>query len=394
MSDIVEIPSDLSFLLVDPTPSFREGLSHNLRKMGFKAIFQATEATRAFDQLRHECIGFVICERSLPRFSGIELLKEIRENPEFGRVPFVLMGSTLSKEDAVLAGELGVDGYLKKPFVMNDVSSRITLAMQRFQDPENVEARFEDARLAFSEGRYEEAVSLYLALREQYPASARAATGLGRCLRTLCKFAEAESYLKSAVQLNPMYVHAYHELGLLHLDSNDEEQALAFLKKAIELSPGNPIRYESVGDILIAHRNYSEAEEYLIKAVKLEMAYPTLYAQLGKAFFGQKKIEKAAQFFERALKDQPQNTSFLNSMGICMKELGRRDEALTFYNAALKLQPGDVKILFNKALLLVSMKNYERAIKTIDQIIKVDPGFEKAHKKRAEIVELMACPSV
>lgn len=388
MSNYIEISSDLQFLIVDEAPTFREALSSALRTLGYKKVLGASDAIVALEMLKTEPVGFIICERNLRQTSGMEILKEIRENPEFQRVPFMMMGSEFQKEDVLLGAEFGIDGFLKKPFVLKDVTTRISACMQRYQDPSSNEAVYEEAREFFMKGNYKKAIETYKRILAGSPSSARVRVGLARCYRALEQLDEAETLLKEAIQVNPMYVHAFHELGLVHLQKDQIDAALASFDSAIQLSPSNPIRYETLAEILMRRKCFGEAEGYLMRAVKLELAYPVLFAQLGKALFSQRKLDKAAKFFEKALQKEPDNTSYLNSMGICMKEAGRFDESLGYYNQALKYRPKDIKILFNKVLCLMGMTEYDRARKTLMQILKIDPDYEKARLKLTEIEKI------
>jgi tetratricopeptide (TPR) repeat protein len=388
MSEMLEISGELPILVIDSVASFRDLMSMILKKLGFRSIFFAIDAGFALQVLRSQKIGLIICDRNLPQCSGMELLKEIREMAELERMPFMMMSGDIPKEDVVLASEFGIDGYLKKPFVINDVTARLTASLARFQDSSNPEHMFEAARKSFRAEKYEEAEQIYLEVRKINPASARSFVGIARCHRFRGNLAEAAVALNAAIKQNPMYVHAYHDLGIVHLQAGKVEEALAAFSKAVEISPSNPIRYESIAEILMERGRYAEAEKYLMKAIKLELAFPNLYALLGKAFFAQKKTDKAIEFITKALQQQPNNTSFLNSLGICMKAEGRFDAAVDCYNKALKQRPSDTKILFNKALCFVSMKEWERARKVIAQILKVDPSFDKAHSKLKEIGQL------
>ena len=388
MSNYIEISSDLLFLIVDEGPTFREALSSALRTLGYKRVLTSSDGMGALELLKTEPVGFIICERNLKQVSGMELLKEIRENPEFQRVPFMMMGSDFQKEDVFLGAEFGIDGFLKKPFVLKDVTARISASIQRYQDTASNEAAYEAARDFFIKGNYKKAIETYGKILAGTPGSSRVRVGLARCHRALEQLDEAEALLQEAVKVNPMYVHAFHELGLVCLQRDRIEDAMKAFDSAIVLSPGNPIRYETLAEILMQRKRWNEAEGYLTKAVKLELVYPVLFAQLGKALFAQRKLDKAARFFEKALAKEPDNTSYLNSMGICMKEAGRYEDAIGHYNAALKYRPQDTKILFNKVLCFMLMSEYERARKTLMQILKIEPGYEKARQKLAEIDKL------
>lgn len=385
MSNFIELSPDISFLVVDTSSTMREGVMQCLKKMGFLKVFQAMDGMSAIELLKRETVGFIICDRYLDKMSGMEFLKELRETPELGRAPFMMMAGEIPKEDILFAAEFGIDGYLKKPFVLKDVSVRIAACVERFNSPNSSEAKFENARILYLKGSYEEALTCYTEMLGQMPQSARAKVGKARCERALGREEEAEKTLLESIEVNSMYVHAHHELGLIYLQRKDIEKAKTCFAKAIELSPQNPIRYEAIADILMRNQQFEQAEEYLTKAVKLELAYPVLFEQLGKALFAQKKLERAYRYFEKALAIQPNNVSFLNSMGICMKEQGKFEEALKFYNQALKFRSDDTKVLFNKVLCLIQLNEYDRARKICLQILTISPNYEKAKKKIEEI---------
>ena len=372
-------------MLIDETPTYREGLQNILRTLGYRNLVSLSDAHSALSIMRSEQVGFIICERNLKSVSGIEFLREVRESPDFPRVPFMMMSGDIAKEDVLLAAEFGIDSFLKKPFVLKDVSSRISQCIQRFQDATSTEFIFEEARELFAQANYKKALELYAKIMTLSPSSARARVAMARCYRAIQDFEQAETKLKDAINLNSMYVHAFHELGLVYLQKKQNDEALKNFNAAIELSPNNPIRYETVADILMKMQKWEEAEEYLMKAVKLELVYPVLYSNLGKVLFAQKKTDKAAKFFEKALVKEPDNTSYLNSLGICYKDLGKFREAIDSYNLALKYRPSDTKILFNKALCLMQMTDYERATKVLNLILKADPGYDKAKSKLSEI---------
>ncbi len=377
----IELSPDTLFLLVDDAQSVRDTLGMALRSMGLRSILQCSDASGALESLKTNDVQFIICDRYLRRVSGMELLKEIREDTALRHVPFVMMAGEVTKDDVLLASEFGIDGYLQKPFAIKEVAQKVTACLSRYQDPNNPEKSFESARLHLSKGHYKTALEEFSALLARFPDSARAHVGMARAFNGLDNAAEAALELQQAISKNPLYVHAHHELGVLLLRNEDLEGALAAFDAAIQASPLNPIRYEAIADILMREKKFERAEEYLKRAIKLELVYPNIFCQLGKALFAQKKMEKAIKYFEQALLGQPNSPSFLNSLGICFKEIGKHDEALKHYNLALKSSQADTKILFNKALCLIQMQDLDRARKTLQQILALDPTYTKAQEK-------------
>jgi tetratricopeptide (TPR) repeat protein len=385
MSNFVELSSELEFLVIDESVSFRESLAQILKTIGFKKVTLSGDGLSALKILKEKKIGFVICEKNLKQMSGIELLREIRETPSIKRVPFMMMCVDIPKEDVVLASEFGIDAYLKKPFAVKEISQKIATCMSRYKDEFNNEYLFECARENFARLDYNMALSFYQQLLQALPQSARVRVGMSRCYKASNDFNQAQESLSEAIKLNQLYVHAYHEMATLNLNLNKIEEALKLFEKAIELSPSNPYRYETIANILMGKGEFAKAEEYLLKAVKLDLVYPDLYSQLGKALFSQKKPEKAFKYFEKALEKEPDNTSFLNSVGICLKEMGRYEDSIFYYNKALKLKPKDTKILFNKVLVLCNMSEFEKAQKVLLQILKIDESYDKAKVKLQEV---------
>jgi CheY-like chemotaxis protein len=59
--------------------------------------------------------SLIILDLNLPKKSGREALREIKENPEFRKIPVVVL-TTSSSEDVIRdCYDLGVNGYITKP---------------------------------------------------------------------------------------------------------------------------------------------------------------------------------------------------------------------------------------------------------------------------------------
>jgi tetratricopeptide (TPR) repeat protein len=385
LTKYIELAPETKFLLVDEGQGIRDALAMGLRSMGLKHTLHAKDAHSAMKILESLEVNFVICDRGLRNVSGIEFLREVRECPYLANIPFLMMAPEITKEEIALASEFGIDGYLQKPFAMRELSTKISAAMARYLDPVKPEKQFDAARKAMCEANYTAAIEMYKQLQAKFPDSARTRVGLARCYHSLGRDGDAQAELESAIDRNPNYVHAYHQLGVLHLANGHVQKALVNFDAAINLSPLNPIRYEAIGEILIREKNFEGAEDYLSRAIKLELAYPNIFSQLGKVLFSQKKMDKAIKYFEKALVYEPSNTSFLNSLGICMKEIGRYDDALKYYNIALKISQSDTKVLFNKSLCLIQMNEIDRARKTLRSILAIDPGYDKAQEKLEQL---------
>jgi CheY-like chemotaxis protein len=67
------------------------------------------------DRLTYPLPELVLLDLQMPRVSGLEVLKWIREQPEFRTLPIVILTSSDQAPDARRAYELGANSYLIKP---------------------------------------------------------------------------------------------------------------------------------------------------------------------------------------------------------------------------------------------------------------------------------------
>lgn len=68
----------------------------------------------------------IFLDLKLPKVSGLEILKEIKTNPETKRIPVVVVTSSREDPDIKAAYELGANGYVVKPVEFEAFSNSIT----------------------------------------------------------------------------------------------------------------------------------------------------------------------------------------------------------------------------------------------------------------------------
>ena len=62
-----------------------------------------------------EQLGLIILDLNLPRHDGIEILQQLRATPEFAHVPVVVLTSSDSPRDRLVANQVGATRYMRKP---------------------------------------------------------------------------------------------------------------------------------------------------------------------------------------------------------------------------------------------------------------------------------------
>jgi chemotaxis family two-component system response regulator Rcp1 len=115
-------------LLADDNPSdvylIREALREHAVDCVLQVVSDGKDALGAISgEAGAPSISLIILDLNLPRHDGIEILQKLRESAWFDHVPVVVLTSSDSPRDRVLAGQLGATRYLRKPSSLEEFLS-------------------------------------------------------------------------------------------------------------------------------------------------------------------------------------------------------------------------------------------------------------------------------
>jgi DNA-binding response OmpR family regulator len=115
-------------LLVDDDPALLEVMSIVLSSEGYRVV-TAADGVEALREIGREGLDLVVLDVMLPRLSGFEVLKKIREK---SNIPVVMLTAKGQSVDKVVGLELGADDYITKPFDTKELLARIRAILRRF----------------------------------------------------------------------------------------------------------------------------------------------------------------------------------------------------------------------------------------------------------------------
>ncbi|MEO0352301.1 MAG: response regulator [Cyanobacteria bacterium P01_A01_bin.15] len=76
--------------------------------------------------LRHSrCL--ILLDLNMPKMNGIEFLKELRQDPDFHKIPVIVLTTSGQEKDRVEAYNLHVAGYILKPVTFTKFVEVITV---------------------------------------------------------------------------------------------------------------------------------------------------------------------------------------------------------------------------------------------------------------------------
>ena len=105
-----------TILIVDDSESIREIVKFTLEQEGY-SVLEGIHGKDALKHLTGQPIDLVITDLHMPEMDGIGLIKEIRANAAYTRVPILFLTTESQVAKKMEAKEAGATGWIIKPFV-------------------------------------------------------------------------------------------------------------------------------------------------------------------------------------------------------------------------------------------------------------------------------------
>ncbi|ERS02688.1 chemotaxis protein CheY [Marinobacter sp. EN3] len=122
----------LKALVVDDASFVRDLVKRTVRQRF--PVIETTDAQngrRAQSLMSRTSFDLVLCDWEMPEMSGLELLQWMRQQPQYQKVPFIMITSRGDKDHVIEAVKEGVSEYLGKPFSPEGLSKKIIKVMGR-----------------------------------------------------------------------------------------------------------------------------------------------------------------------------------------------------------------------------------------------------------------------
>lgn len=114
-------------LVVDDEPQLRGVLRSMLTALGFE-VADTESGETAIERVRAEKFDLILLDVNMPGLGGLETCRTIRERSDVGIIMLTVRGRPQDKIDALNAG---ADGYVTKPFDVNELLARIRATLRR-----------------------------------------------------------------------------------------------------------------------------------------------------------------------------------------------------------------------------------------------------------------------
>ena len=111
-------------LIVEDDPKNMKLVMMTLKQGGYELIY-AVDGEEAVNTAFNEKPDIILMDMQLPKMSGIDATKQIREHPDFTEIPILALTAYAMKGDEVKYIEAGCTAYMSKPINTRELPVKV-----------------------------------------------------------------------------------------------------------------------------------------------------------------------------------------------------------------------------------------------------------------------------
>ena len=124
-----------SVLVVDDSSTMIRIVSNQLRQIGFVDIDEVQGGATALAKMRTKSYGLVISDWNMEPITGLDLLRQVRADPDLGEIPFIMVTAETRTKNVIAAKDAGVNNYIVKPFNAQTLKAKIEAVFAERAEP-------------------------------------------------------------------------------------------------------------------------------------------------------------------------------------------------------------------------------------------------------------------
>jgi tetratricopeptide (TPR) repeat protein len=234
-------------------------------------------------------------------------------------------------------------------------------------------AIYAEAKTAFSQGRYADAVRLARVAIREAPLSAECMTFLGCALGESGQTSEAMAVLERAATIAPDKPEPWRQMGRVLMQlakGGNRAQSERYFCKAATLAPDQELYQTSYGECLVTLGRYDKAIEVFERALTLDPESALAAGGLSAALERSGQYERARHILIPLLDRGDRHPQLVVAFAAVARHTGEEIRALELIEDALSRSPsvnGRIGLHFAAGDLLDRMKRYDQAFRSYEQ---------------------------
>ena len=117
-------------LVADDDPDILSLVTLRLERDGYEVI-GAPDGERAVEKALERTPDLALIDVSMPKLDGYEVTERLRQHEPTSATPIILLTARVQDSDVARGIEASADDYVRKPFSMADLRTRVQAALGR-----------------------------------------------------------------------------------------------------------------------------------------------------------------------------------------------------------------------------------------------------------------------
>ena len=119
------IDTEMKILIVDEFTATRKIIFNTFAQLGFNNTDEEDDGFSALVRLKSALFDLVVIDWKMSKMSGMELLKQIRADPNLKHIPVLMVSEDGLQENIVAATKAGLNAYIIRPFEVKTFAEKL-----------------------------------------------------------------------------------------------------------------------------------------------------------------------------------------------------------------------------------------------------------------------------
>lgn len=226
-------------------------------------------------------------------------------------------------------------------------------------------------------GRLEDARQAFIQALRIDPGHLRATEGLARLEAASGQGRQGIERLRESLRRR-QDPEGYLTLGRLLRQVGDFDEAEKAYREAMRQRPDHAETRFELGALLAAKARHDEAETHLRRCIELSPDHIGARSEMGILLARQGRLDEAAKWLSEAAERAPQRAEHHYNLAIVEEERGHTDRAAALYRRVVELNPRDAQGHFHLGQLLAGWNRRDEAIDHLRKALAIKPDYAEA----------------
>lgn len=111
-------------LVVDDSPTILMMACGRLQEEGYE-IVTAVDGDGALSQTKKERPDLIVMDVIMPPPNGYQVCRTLKDDPDYKKIPIILLTAKTSESDKFWGDESGADAYITKPYDPDELAAKV-----------------------------------------------------------------------------------------------------------------------------------------------------------------------------------------------------------------------------------------------------------------------------